>query len=62
MKKSVILCVDDEKLILNSLKTELKECFGNQYLIEFCDSSLEAIELVESFLTNGYARRFILNR
>jgi len=28
MKKPIILCVDDEKAILDSLKTQLKSAFG----------------------------------
>jgi len=32
--KKIILCVDDEKIVLNSLKSQLKNKFGSQYRIE----------------------------
>jgi hypothetical protein len=31
MRKPVILCVDDEKIILSSLKEQLKRRFGEDY-------------------------------
>ena len=37
MTKQVIICVDDEKTILKSLKTELKEALGNTYRIEIAE-------------------------
>lgn len=54
MKKSVILCVDDEKMVLTSLKAELKEIFGNQYIIELSEDPGEAIEILENLLEEGY--------
>ncbi|MCS6833293.1 MAG: response regulator [Flammeovirgaceae bacterium] len=47
MKKPAIICVDDEKIILNSLKTLLKNEFGNQYIIEVSESGEDALELVD---------------
>ena len=37
MKKRVIFCVDDEKIVLDSLKTELKNAFGQSYIIEIAE-------------------------
>jgi CheY-like chemotaxis protein len=47
MNKFVILCVDDEKIVLDSLKTQLKENFGNQYAYEMAQNAQEALELIE---------------
>ncbi|GAK57052.1 sensory transduction histidine kinase [Candidatus Vecturithrix granuli] len=47
MKKPVILCVDDEKNILDSLKKQLKLYVGNAYNIETAESGEEALELVQ---------------
>jgi CheY-like chemotaxis protein len=47
MKKAVILCVDDEKVILDSLKIQIKKAFEDQYLYEAAESADEAIEIVE---------------
>jgi two-component system, sensor histidine kinase and response regulator len=54
MKKTVILCVDDEPIILDSLLQELDSEFGNEYLIEIADSSEDALELVEELLDEHY--------
>jgi CheY-like chemotaxis protein len=47
MSKPVILCVDDEILVLNSLKIQLKNEFGNAYLYEVAESADEAMEVIE---------------
>src|SRR5574344_1554359 len=44
-KKPVILCVDDEKIVLNSLRTELRNYFEDNYIIETSESGEEAIEI-----------------
>jgi CheY-like chemotaxis protein len=48
--KKAILCVDDEKIVLNSLKSQIKNQFGNQYMYEFAESADEALELVEELI------------
>lgn len=45
--KKIILCVDDEKIVLNSLKSQLKNKFGNQYRYEIAESASEAMEIIE---------------
>lgn len=47
MSKPIILCVDDERMILNSLKTQLKGAFGNHYIYEVAENGEEALELIE---------------
>lgn len=51
MKKIAVLCVDDEKIILDSLKTQLENNFKNKYLFEYAENGEEALELVEYFLS-----------
>ncbi|MCX6145815.1 MAG: response regulator [Candidatus Kapabacteria bacterium] len=50
MTKPYIICVDDEKIILDSLKLELKGTFGNDYNIEVAESGEEAIEIIDEIL------------
>ncbi len=45
--KPVILCVDDEVVILNSVKKQLKQAFGDTYNYEIAESADEALELIE---------------
>lgn len=47
MSNKVILCVDDEAVILQSLKEQLKRSFGQQYLYETAESADEAWEVLE---------------
>ena len=47
MSKSVILCVDDEKVVLDSLKTQLREAFGNAYQYEMAEDAEDALELID---------------
>jgi len=47
MSRKAIICVDDEKIILQSLKAQIKKHFGNRYLYEFAESGGEAWEVIE---------------
>lgn len=54
MKKEVILCVDDEQIVLDSMKLELTSHFGNAYLIETAESGQEAIDTFEFLKERGH--------
>ncbi len=48
MKKILnIVCVDDEKIVLDSLNSQLTRNFGNNYNYEFAESAKEALEIIE---------------
>lgn len=47
MSNAAILCVDDEKVILDSLKEQLKRCFRDRYIYEVAESAEEAWEVIE---------------
>jgi len=53
MEKPVILCVDDEKSVLNALRDEIKFEFGNEYSIEIADNGEEGLEIIKEFLSLG---------
>ena len=50
MSKPVILCVDDENLVLDSLKIELRKSFGKKFIYEFANSGEEGLEIVTDIL------------
>ncbi len=50
MNKPVIICVDDEAIVLQSLKIELKKALGEDYLIETEEESEDALELIAELL------------
>ncbi len=45
--KKVILCIDDEKMILASLKSQLKRNFGNKFAYEFAQNADEGFKIIE---------------
>ena len=48
MKKVLhIICVDDEKIVLDSLNSQLTRNLGNDYNYEFAESAEEALEVIE---------------
>ncbi|MDY6920386.1 MAG: hypothetical protein SV765_09265 [Pseudomonadota bacterium] len=47
MTKPVILCVDDEKLVLTALKSQLLHHFGHSHRVELAQSAEEALELLD---------------
>ena len=49
MSKSAILCVDDEKMVLSSLKEQLKTIVGMEFKIETAESGAEALEICIEF-------------
>jgi class 3 adenylate cyclase/FixJ family two-component response regulator len=49
-----IICVDDDITVLNSLKIELENSFGGQYVIELAQDGEEALELFAELMDNGY--------
>ncbi|WP_010247348.1 response regulator [Acetivibrio cellulolyticus] len=53
MGKSYIICVDDEMIILRSLREQLELEFGGNYNIEIAESGEEALALIEEFLEAG---------
>ncbi len=51
MGKPYIICVDDERLVLDSLQEQLKIEFGIDYRIEVAESGREALLLFEELLS-----------
>lgn len=53
MSESAIICVDDEVVILDSLKKQLKRKFGDRFIYEVAESAEEAWELIEELDEEG---------
>jgi len=53
MADKAILCVDDEGIIVLSLKQELKSYFGDQFQYETALNAESALELVEDLEVDG---------
>jgi len=53
MARPTILCVDDERSVLVSLKEQLRRRFGKTLLVETCESGETALELLEELDEEG---------
>ena len=47
----VVLCVDDEKIVLDSLKKQLEAKFNYAFQVETAESGEEALELIEELIS-----------
>lgn len=55
MSSPVILCVDDERIVLHGLREQLGRAFGAEYSVEIAQSGEEALELVDELVKSGTA-------
>jgi CheY-like chemotaxis protein len=53
MSKPAILCVDDEIVILKSLRRQLKQAFEDAYVYESAENADEALELIAELQKNN---------
>ncbi|MBT3382980.1 MAG: hybrid sensor histidine kinase/response regulator [Prolixibacteraceae bacterium] len=53
MGKKVILCIDDEEIILQALEEQLNNIFGEEYEIETSDSGEDALEYFKELIDEG---------
>lgn len=53
MESGVILCIDDERVVLNGLQFQLSRNFGDKFSIEMAESGEEALELIKDILEAG---------
>ena len=51
--KTAILSVDDDKLVLDSLRIQLSRHFKNKYHNEFAQDAIEAFEVIEELTKIG---------
>lgn len=53
MSEKAIICVDDEVMILDSLKEQLRRGLGDNYIFEVSESPEEALEIIEELNEDG---------
>lgn len=59
--RRAILCVDDEKIVLDSLQEQLESCFGDTYTYEIAESVEEAWEVIEGLVDDGYEMVLVIS-
>ncbi len=53
MSKAAILCVDDEDIILESLREQLEKHFGSGFIYETAENAEEGLEIIEELSEEG---------
>jgi DNA-binding NtrC family response regulator len=59
--KRAILCVDDEKIVLDSLQDQLRNTFGDEFEYEIAESVDEAWEVIEDLVSQGYEMVLVIS-
>jgi len=59
--KAVILCVDDEKIVLDSLQEQLESTFGDKFQYEIAESVDEAWEVIEDLVSDGFEMVLVIS-
>ena len=54
MEQGVLLCVDDEIIVLTALKDQLRRAFGSDFHIDVAESAEEALELLDELADEGH--------
>jgi signal transduction histidine kinase len=53
MSQQVILCVDDEIIVLDALTEQLHKAFGPEYIVEIAESGEEALDIFDELTEEG---------
>ncbi|MCB1327320.1 MAG: response regulator [Leptospiraceae bacterium] len=53
MEKGYLVCVDDEPSVLETLREQLQESFGDTHEIEIANSAEEGLQLIEEIRGSG---------
>ncbi|MCX7041278.1 MAG: response regulator [Gammaproteobacteria bacterium] len=61
MEKGVLLCVDDEIIVLTALKDQLRRAFGSDFHIDGAESAEEALELLDELALDGHTLLVIVS-
>jgi len=54
MEKGVLMCVDDEVIVLTALKDQLRRAYGSDFVVEVAESAEEALELLDELSEQGH--------
>ncbi|MGB5593685.1 MAG: diguanylate cyclase [Crocosphaera sp.] len=59
--KPIVICIDDEITVLDSLKIELKKALGEECIIETAEGGEDALELIEELMEEGCQVALVLS-
>jgi DNA-binding NtrC family response regulator len=61
MSKQAVLCVDDEKIVLDSLQEQLENRFGSSFTYEIAESVDEAWDVIEDLVSDGFSIALVIS-
>ncbi len=61
MEHGLILCVDDEPLVLHALRDQLFRAYGGRYRIEIAESAEEGLEILTEMTCEGVVPLIIIS-
>jgi DNA-binding NtrC family response regulator len=61
MMKPYFVLVDDEQMVLEGLKTEMRLAFGDKFNYEIAESGEEALELLDELEINGASVALVIS-
>ena len=61
MGNKLVLCLDDEKIVLDSLKEQLRSKFRGVAEIDFAQSADEAFEIIEEYEEDGIEMLLVIS-
>jgi len=59
--RGILLCVDDEMMVLSALRDQLKRVYGDRHLIEIAESAEEGLEILDELSGDGYLPLVIIS-
>jgi DNA-binding NtrC family response regulator len=59
--KRCILCVDDEKIVLDSLQEQLESRFGDSFSYEIAESVEEAWEVIDDLVSDDFEMVLVIS-
>ena len=51
--QGILLCVDDELIVLSALRDQLRAAYGDRHLIEIAESAEEGLEILDDLTGQG---------
>jgi CheY-like chemotaxis protein len=61
MINGIVLCVDDEAMVLLALKDQLRKAYGNRHIVEAAESAEEGLEILDELVEHGYRPLVIIS-
>lgn len=59
--RGILLCVDDEMMVLTALRNQLRRAFDDAHLVEIAESAEEGLEILDELSGEGYIPLVIIS-